>query len=337
MATARFIKTKTLQPYYIIYGDNDLFKEDFVKEMIEVFLAGKINPTAVHTFNIADKGSEITAGDVMEKASTMSFFSERNFVVVREFHKFKKEDFEKLMNFLQCIPAECNLVLTTSLEHKEIEKKALAPYKIPGANVFNFSSGRTGDIKKWARDYLAAAGRQMEEEVLDYLIDEANSDAIAIKNELDKMILVSGDRVEINRKDFSDVRGVDKEYDIWALTRAVGERDEKKAFIVLDRVYEDMGPEAILGAVFSEIRKIYIVRYFTGRGEDAKAMKYVYNNSYTLGIVRQYAKNFRNAPYVDMINIIRDADRKIKLSNRQLAKTILVVMLERIFLRLENQ
>jgi DNA polymerase-3 subunit delta len=336
MPTARFIKTKVLQPYYIIYGDNDLFKQEFIKEMLEVFLAGKIDPSAIHTFNLSDKEGEVTAGAIIEQASTMSFFSERNFIVVKEFQKLKKDDLEKLMAFLPSAPEACNIVLTSSLEHRDMEKRILGPYKIPGASVFNFSSGHTGDIKKWSRDYLAAAGKQIDEEVLDYLIEEANSDAIAIKNELDKMLLISGDRAELGKKDFNDVRGVDREYDIWALTAALGNRDEKKAFMVLDKIYEDIGPEGMLGALFSEIKKIYIVRYYTGRNEDAKAMKYVYNNPRALGIIRQYVKNFRNAPYVDILNIVKDADKRIKLSSRQNGKTILVMMLQKIFLRLEK-
>lgn len=337
MTTARFIKTKTLLPYYIIYGDNDLFKQDFIREMIEVSLTGKVDPSAVNSFDVSDKEGDVSAGDIIERASTMSFFSERTVVIVREFQKLKKDDLERLMKFLPAIPAACNMVLTSSLDNRDIEKRILGPYNIPSQNTFNFSSGHTADIRKWADNYLAAAEKKIDVEVLDYLIEEANSDATAVKNELDKMLLISGEREEVGRKDFDDVRGVDREYDIWALTAAVGNRDEKKAYVVLDKIYEDIGPEGILGAIFSEIRKIYIIRYFTGRKEDSKALKYVYNNPRALGIVRQYVKNFSNAPYVDILDIIKEADKRIKLSSRQNARTILYMMLQKMFLRLEHK
>jgi len=337
MPTARFIKSKTLLPYYIIYGDNDLFKEEFIKEILEVFLTGKIDPSAVQAFDVSDKEGEVTAGDIIEKASTMAFFSERTVVIVKEFQKLKKDELERLMKFLPGVPAACNMVLASSLDHRDMEKRILGVFGIPAQNVFNFSSGHTADIKKWANNYLSTAGKKIDEEVLDYIIDEANSGAAEVKNELDKMLLISGDREEVGRKDFNDVRGVDKEYDIWALTAAVGSRDEKKAYVVLDRIYDDIGPEGILGAIFSEIRKIYIIRYFTGRNEDSKALKYVYNNPRALGIVRQYVKNFRNAPYVDILDILKEADKRIKLSSRQNARTILYMMLQKMFLRLENK
>jgi DNA polymerase III delta subunit len=225
-------------------------------------------------------------------------------------------------------------VLASSMESKDMEKKVLIPYKIPAQCIFNFSSGRVSDIKKWANDYLEQAGKSIDEEVLDYVIDESNSDAASVKNELDKMILLSGDRPKIGKNDFNSVRGVDKEYDIWALTGAFAARDEKQTFIILDKVFDDLGPESILGALFAEIRKIYIVRYFTGRGEDAKALKYTYNSPYRLEEARRAVKNFKTAPYVDILNIFKEADKAVKLSNRQMAKTIIIMMLQKIFLRL---
>jgi DNA polymerase III delta subunit len=334
MTTARFIKTKTLQPYYVVFGDNDLFKEDFVKELLEVFLAGKVDPSAVHTLDATDKENPVTAGQIIEKASTMSFFSERTFIVVKEFTKLLKEELEKLMDYLPRLPEVCNMVLISSAEFKDIDKKVLTPYKVPAQSAFNFSSGRTTDIKKWGRDYLASDGKHIDEEVLDYIIDEANSDTSAIKNELDKMILISGDRAEITKNDFNSVRGVDREYDMWALTKAFGAADAKKAYTVLEKIYDDFGPEAIMGALFAEIKKIYIVRFFTSKKEDAKALKYVYFNQRSLEEARQNAKNFSKVPYVEILNIARDADVAIKRTRREMAKTIIVMMMEKIFLKL---
>jgi DNA polymerase III delta subunit len=338
LTTARFIKTKTIEPYYIIYGDNDLFKEDFVKELLEVLLVGKVDSSAVHVLDASDKETGVTAAMIKEKAGTMSFFSERNFIVVKEFTKLQKEEFEELMEYLPSLPGACNMVLTSSMENKDFDKKVLAHYKnIPAQAIFNFSSGRTADIKKWGRDYLAKAGKSIDEEVLDYIIDESNSDAASMKNELDKMILISGDRQEIGRNDFNSVRGVDKEYDMWALTGAFAAKDEKRVFLILDKIFDDMGPEAIMGALFAEIKKIYIVRYFTGKGEDRKALKYTYFSQKRLDEARQSVKNFKTAPYVDILNIVKDADRAVKLSNRQMAKTIIIMMLQKIFLRLEGK
>jgi DNA polymerase III delta subunit len=221
------------------------------------------------------------------------------------------------------------------MEFKDLDKKALSPYKVPAQSVLNFSSGKTSDIKKWGRDYLGQAGKNIDEEVLDYIIDESNSDAAAIKNELDKMILISADRAEIGRNDFNSVRGVDKEYDMWALTAAFAAKDEKRTFVILDKIFDDLGPEAILGALFAEIRKIYIARYFISRNEDNKALKYIYNSQRMLDEARRAVKNFKSAPYVDILNIIKEADRAVKLSDRHMAKTVIIIMLQKIFLRLE--
>lgn len=295
---------------------------------------GKVDSSAVHVLDASDKEKQVTAAEIKEKAGTMSFFSERTFIVIKEFNKLLKEEFEKLMEYLPSIPEACNVVLTSSMEYKDLDKKVLTPYRIPAQVIFNFSSGRVSDIKKWAKDYFLAAGKTIDEEVLDYIIDESNDDAASVKNEMDKMILLSGDRKEIGRHDFNSVRGVDKEYDMWALTAAFAAKDEKRTFIILDKIFDDLGPEAILGALFAEIRKIFIVRFFTTKGEDAKALRYVYNSPKLLEDARRAVKNFKSAPYVDILDIVKEADRAVKMSKREMAKTIIIMMLQKIFLRL---
>jgi len=329
---ARYIKSKTIQPYYIIFGDNELFKEEFVNELLEVFLEGKVDPSASHMIDASDKEADVTASVIIEKASTPSFFSERTFVVVKEFTKLIKDEFEKLMAFLNDIPPNCNMVLMSSADFKDIDKKVLTPYAIPSASVFNFSSGRASEIIKWAKDYTAKAGKSVEDEVLEYIIEQSNSDAASVKNELDKLILVSGERREIGRDDFAKVKGVDKDYDVWALTAAVGAADAKKAFFVLYRIYDDMGPEAILGAVFNEIKKIYAVRYYMSVNAEAKALRYVYNNPRALAAVKQNVANYRKLSYAEALNIIREADMRIKTSARENALTALVIMIEKLMI-----
>jgi len=332
----KFIRTKNIEPYYILLGTNELFKESFIKELEEDRLKGQIDPSSIYTFSFAEKNPEISVDTAIEKASTPSFFSQKNLLIIREFGRLNKSDTEKLFEFLSDIPDFVSAVLTYSINLREkrnrgYRKKLARDHGVPEKRMLDFSSGAE-KIKEWFTEYMLGEGKKIDPEVLDFVIEEANFNASSVKNELDKMILLTKGRNEITKEDFSEIRGVDRGYDIWALTSAVGAGDRKKTFEVLDRIYEYTGPEMILGAVFREIQKIFLVRFYTSGGDEAKALKLTYNNPRALWAVKKNAKNYKNTQYIDIVNIIKEADKTIKLSDRKRAKTILIMMFEEIFL-----
>jgi len=138
-------------------------------------------------------------------------------------------------------------------------------------------------------------------------------------------------------KDFNMLRGGEKEYSIWALTDAIGFKDENKTFAILEKIFDDFEPEVILGSIFQTIKKIYMVRYYVSKNNPKKALEVMYYNSKALEIVKKQVVNFINIPFVEILNIIMEADRKVKKSGPFNAKIAIYVMLERIFLKLNEK
>ena len=77
------------------------------------------------------------------------------------------------------------------------------------------------------------------------------------------------------------------------------------------------------------------MRFFLSSGEFKKLFRFVYIKD--IEKAKAQAKSFARAPYADILAIINDADRAIKHSPRERAGAIMMVMLSRIFLRIENK
>jgi DNA polymerase-3 subunit delta len=323
-----FIKTAKLHSFYVLAGDDDFFRGEFIKELLEVFLAGKLDDTSMESYDLTEKENPAEVSSIIESAKTPPFFSEKKFILVREFTKLKKDDLEKLTAFLPHIPDFTVMVLTTGQEAKKV-----LDMDIPSANIINLSSSGSADIKTWIVNYLKELGKTINPDVLDYIISEANGDAAAVKNEMDKILLFVGNRTAIEMADFSETKGVSREYNLDELTEAIAEKDEKRAMFVFEKIYAETSPEQMLGFIFYKIKGLYIMRYFLSTGEFKKIFKFAYMKDMDKAKIQ--AKNFAKVPYADIVEIIKEADSKIKLSNRDKAKTILTIMLERIFLRLQ--
>lgn len=329
----RFIKSKKPNPYYILFGDNDVFKTEFINE-VKILLKNEINDTTTFNFDITDKENSVAVEDIVEKANTPSFFSPRNLVVIKEFHKFLKDDLEKLFLFLKNIPEFTNVILTSSVDKNEFRKSVID--EVPDEYVFNFSNKNISDTKLWIKEYLDSYQKTIDEEILQYIIEESNADTSLIKNEIDKILLWIGDRDSVNKEDFNMLRGGDKEYNIWTLTDAIGFKDEKKTFAIIEKIFDDFEPEMILGSIFQTLKRIYTVRYYISKNNEKKALEAVNYNSRALAVVKRQVVNFLKVPFVEMLDIILEADRKIKKSRAFDAKIAIYIMLERIFLRLNE-
>ncbi|HDQ25302.1 MAG TPA: DNA polymerase III subunit delta [bacterium] len=323
-------------PAYWLLGDNELFKEEFVRELKEIHLKESLDPSACFSYDINDSQNRPSVEEIIEKAMTPSFFSPKALVVVKNFNKLLKDEYTKLLEFVAGAPAFCHFVLTSSQDERDFKKK-FAAFNIPAAGIKVFSGGNTAGMRKWCAAYLAERGKTIDADVLEYIIDESNSDAHAVKNELEKMILFSGERALITKEDFADTRGVDRGYDVWALTDAVGAADAARAYAVTEKIFDSSKPEALMGAVFDRIRKIFGVRYYLSKNDEQSAIRLLNNNPRALWPVKAQVKNYSGVSYVDILDIIKDADKKIKLSSRENARTIFLMMLEKIFLKVKPE
>jgi DNA polymerase-3 subunit delta len=232
------------------------------------------------------------------------------------------------------------MALVAVLESRDFKKKILEKYDIPGKNIVDFSSLRDSDIMDWAKAYTAKDKKEIDYEVMDYIIYESNGDMAFIKNEIDKLVLFTRDKTGITVEDFNKTRGVEKGFSIFDFSDAIGEANEKKALTILEKIYEDEAPEQILGFVFSSIYKIYILKYYMGKSgfltkqAEQEASKFM--NWYTMKKAKDHVKNFLRIPFIDILRIIKEADKKIKLSSKENGKIIFQIMLEKIFLKLSE-
>jgi DNA polymerase-3 subunit delta len=328
--TTGYIKTAKPEQYYVLAGEDDFFRGEFIKELLENFLKKDVDETSIESFDFSDKADAPSVEALIEAANTQPFFSPKKFIIAKDFLKLLKDDMDRLKAFLPKVPEFTYMVLTTGEPGKKLSELG-----IPAKNFINLSSTAGGDIRMWVNNYLKEQGKTIDPEVLEYVIAESNDESGMVRGEIEKMILIAGDKKDIDRSDFEKTKGTEKGSNIYELTEAISGRDEKKAFTVLEKIYDDSSPEMIMAFIFNEIKKMYVFSYFLSTGEVNKAFKYSFTKD--SGEAVRKAKTFAKAPYVDILAIIMETDKKIKLSGRAKAKTLLYMMIEKIFLRLEGR
>ncbi len=314
-----------------VFGDDYFFIDKFTKLYLKKVLNGSFEDNTVVVFDLGQKEREIKINEIEEAVFTVSMFSDKKAIVLKDLYKLNKDNLLRVYDICGNLPAGVYLVLQ-SLSVTEVRLKELKQYakNIP---VFDFSNLGALGAKEAALEKLNEMKKKIDPEVLDFVIEEANNDPAAIIMEIEKMCLYAGDSEKITKEHFNGIKGVEKGYDIWSLTNAFASLDQKKTFIILEKTYDFLEPEIIIGAIFGTIKRIYIYKFYKKAGKTEEAFKL---GGGGVNFIKGFEPLFK-APYFELASIIKEADRKIKLSARDTAKSIIYLMFERLFQRISGK
>ncbi len=323
----QFITTdkNKLENYYFIISNELFFLIEIKNQILHKIFDGNPDNSAIVVFDYREKEELIDIDDIKGEIKTGSLFSEKKVIIIKPIEDIDSKTLDKLLSFLNDIPENMYLLFLGKELKKISNKKVILP-----KNIIHFNSNDSKNIKKYFYEYIKKNKKNIDDNTLDLICNEANFDPFLIKNELDKITFYIADKKVIEIEDFNEVKGIEKEYDIWALINAICNNDEKKAFFILEKIHENFEPEFILGSIFNSIKRIFNVIYYIRVKNFSKneIINKMGKNAYYL--INQ-TKNFEGVTYADIIDILKEADSKIKLSNRKEIKIIFTIMLEKIF------
>lgn len=317
----------------VVTGDNELFKEEYISKACASIKGA--DETSIYRISITGKEESSQSADIIEKATAMSFFSPVSVLVIRSFEKLPAAEERKVLEFFKNIPGHAHIFAVLPYDERELKKKYDKTPLLDGV-IKSFSSGSASDIRKWAASYLKTLGKEIDPQLLDYVLDESDADTLKMRGELEKMALVSAERGVITNEDFEAVRGVKKGHDVWELTAAIANLDEVASFRLLDEIYDNEDAYSILGAVFSTVYEVFIVRHFLSKNNEEGALKYLRNNRGKLYALKNRVKNFSRSRLIDLLALLAETDMIIKRSGPARAKTAVTMMIQKLIMKLQE-
>ena len=180
----------------------------------------------------------------------------------------------------------------------------------------------------WSRIFLEKSS---------FLVTELlGTDINKIANELDKLIVVRNKDKTINVNDIEKFIGISKEFNVFELRKAIGEKDFSKCMKIID--YFSKNPKSnpivvVISLVFDFFLKLFIYHSLSDKS-DRSASSVLKVNPY---FVKDYTSASRNYSMKDIsskISILRDFDLKSKglgavnISNSDLLKELIFKLLQ---------
>jgi len=308
------IKNNTYSPVYLFMGEEEYYIDYLTKLIINNSLQDHEKDFNLNILY----GKDTLISDIISISKQYPVMSERKLVVVKEAQDLSKKDAEgnsldDLINYVNN-PLK-STILILNFKHKSLDKRK-AIYKAILKNGLIYESKRLyeNQAQDWILSYLKS---------FDFIIDKKSSFLITellgteinkIANELDKLIVLKGKNKTITQDDIEKYIGISKEFNVFELRKAIGERDLFKCMKIID--YFSKNPKSnplvvVISLVFDFFIKLFIYHSLSDKSDRsiASALKV---NPYFVKDYSSAARNYSMKSISSKISILREFDLKSK-------------------------
>jgi len=302
------IKAGNIKPIYFLMGDEPYYI-DKLSEYIENNILSEdergFNQTVLY-------GRDVTIEDVVSTAKRYPMMAERQVVIVKEAQELSRT-IEKLESYAENPMA--TTVLVFCYKYKTLDKRKKATKAIAKNGVV-YESKKLYDnqIGDWIKRVLAGKKYSIEPKASAMLVEFLGTDLSKINNELEKLQIILPVGSTITAKDIEDNIGFSKDYNVFELRKAIGDRDQLKAYKIAENFSHNPKDNPLVlttSMIFSFF--IQLLKYHGLKDKNPKNVASVLGvNPYFLKDYDVAVKNYPMKKVSQIIAALRDTDVKGK-------------------------
>lgn len=302
------IKNNNIAPLYFLYGE-----EAFFIDQISDYMEANILTEDEKEFNqMMLYGRDTSIEDILSHAKRYPMMANRQVIIVKEAQDLSRT-IEKLLPYAK--QPQPTTVLVFCYKYKKLDKrKALYKQLAKSAVVFEGKKLYEEKISPWITRTLKSKGYGITPKASHLLADYLGTDLGKVNNELGKLQLILPKGTEITPEHIEENIGISKDFNVFELQSAIGEKDRLKAQRICQYFSQNPKDNPIQltsGMLYSYFTKILKVHSLSSHTDNAVASG--------LGISPFFAKDYvsasrnysmKNASRA--VSLLRDMDVKSK-------------------------
>lgn len=307
------LKAGKYAPVYFLQGE-----EPFYIDQITDFIEANCLQEAEKGFNqTIIYGKDATMSQVVTNARRFPMMSERQVVIVKEAKDIQdigKEEGQKLlMDYLDNpVPST---VLVFAHKHKKVDgRKPLSKALAKKALLLNTTKLRDYELPKWIESYVKSKGLVINYPSVQLLAEYIGTNLERLSNEISKVAINLKEGEEINENLIQKYVGINKDYNVFELQKAISARDVIKANKIVSYFSANIRANSIIPMIallYSYYTKLLLVHSVKDKSDSglSRALKV------PPFVVKEYkmaAANYALTKVMQNISHLREADLKTK-------------------------
>lgn len=302
------IKQGNIKPIYFFMGE-----EPYYIDKLTEYIEDNILSEDEKGFNqMVLYGKDVSVEEVISNAKRYPMMAERQVVIVKEAQELSR-NIEKLESYAE--NPQLTTVLVFAYKYKTLDKRKKVTKLLEKAGlVYESKKLYENQVGDWIKRVLSGKGYAIDPKAAVMLVEFLGNDLSKISNELDKLAIILPKGSTITSKTIEDNIGISKDYNVFELRKAIGERDQLKAYKIADYFAQNPKDNPLVmttGLVFGFFSQLLQYHGLKDKspGNAAKVLKV---NPY---FMKDYDIALRNYPMKKVsaiVGALRDIDVKSK-------------------------
>ena len=302
------IKAGNIKPIYFLMGEEAYYIDklsDYIEKNVLTEDEKGFNQTVLY-------GRDVSVEDIISTAKRYPMMSERQVVIVKEAQDLSRT-IDKLESYVE------NPLLSTVLvfcyKYKTLDKRKKMTKLLDKVGVvYESKKLYENQVGDWIKRILSGKGYSIEPKANAMLVEFLGTDLGKINNELEKLQIILPKGTTFTPKDIEENIGFSKDFNVFELRKAIGERNQLKAYKIVEYFSENPKDHPIVmtvGLIFSFF--VQLLQYHGLKDKNPKNVAVVLKvNPFFL---KDYDVALRNYPMKKVSQIVatlRDIDLKSK-------------------------
>ncbi|MDD4150856.1 MAG: DNA polymerase III subunit delta [Bacteroidales bacterium] len=303
------LKNKIYKPIYLFYGDEGYF----IDELTNFISANVLNESEKAFNQTILYGKDVNVYSVIEQARRFPMMANLQVIIIKEAQQIDK--FKNFETYLQN-PVKSTLLVFSFKNTPKFDKRTKVYTQLTKNGVVYESKRKyEREVYSWITSKLANENLTIHPEALRLLYESIGADLSRLSSEIKKLkITVPDDRAQINKDDVAQNIGVNRDFNVFELQKALSTKDKLKVYKIVDYFAKDKKNNPLIATVarlFDYFKKVLIYHSLADKSQ--------YNAAAALGVnkffVDEYkvaSNNYSLGKLVNIISYLRETDAKLK-------------------------
>lgn len=320
------IKAGNIKPIYFLMGEEPYYIDrlsDYIEQNVLSEDEKGFNQTVLY-------GRDVSMEDVVSSAKRYPMMAERQVIIVKEAQDLTKS-IDKLESYAENPMPSTVLVFCYKYKTLDKRKKVTKQLEKNGL-VYESKKLYENQVGEWIKRVLQGKGYTIEPKASAMLVEFLGTDLSKINNELEKLQIILPKGTSISAKHIEENIGFSKDYNVFELRKAIGDRNQLKAYKII-QYFADNPKDNPMVVTTSQVFSFFstVLQYHGLKDKNPKNAAAVLKvNPYFL---KDYDVALRNYPMKKVSSIVanlRQIDIKSKgvganaLPNSDLLKEMLI-------------
>ncbi len=301
------LKKKIYHPIYFLMGEETYFIDkisDYIAENVLTEAEKGFNQTVLY-------GKDLEPSAIISNARRFPMMANNQVIIVREAQNIKK--IEELESYVK--NPLSSTILVINYKYKTLDKRKTFTKLLDQKGVlFESKKIYENQLPAWISTYLKNHQYTIAPQASAMIAEYLGADLGKVANELDKLIISLPAGTQITPDHIERNIGISKEFNIFELQNALGERDLLKANRIIN--YFGANPSSnpmpiVLSSLFSYFSKLLNYHFLEDKSQNNVASVLQVNPYFVKNYISA-AKNYNIRKLVEIVSILREYDMKSK-------------------------